>query len=263
MNDIFRAVNSVKRLGDPISHIELARDKFYDIFTKKGVLPFYCNNPYDILNEQSKLKLGIAYSKNEYMGQFLGIPLMIGEKSRVIPKFPQIRYRVNPQTPCYSLGEYSPTMDSYPELISVRQVEDPYANAVGINFLHPIIYKIKNNLTIIIKSRAPSYGNVSDQERVALDTLREQVSEQEFRKYIKYGFILVKGKSKNIYQIFKNMSHTKVWNGGRVIEEICVRIKREISAPATDNVIAFKALIETNEDLFKSLGNLYKYKNIA
>jgi len=119
------------------------------------------------------------------------------------------------------------------------------------------ILQIKNNLTIIVKSRAEFFNCIPKNEWTAIETLREMITEAEFRKYLKYGFILVKGQSGKIYQIFRSKRHTKVWQDGQLVEEVCVRIKDK-NIPPTDNIIAFKALIETSEDEFKKLGNVYR-----
>lgn len=119
---------------------------------------------------------------------------------------------------------------------------------------------LKSKLCILVKSRADMLTNIADNEQQAMQTLREVITETEFRKYIKYGFVLVKGKSGDTYQIFRNRSHTKVWRAGKIIEEVCVRIKNDIKAPPTDNVVAFKAMIENDEAAFKTLGNVYKFK---
>jgi len=122
---------------------------------------------------------------------------------------------------------------------------------------------IKNNLAVHVKSRVNIINEVPENEAVAIETLRETISETEFRKYIKFGFVLVQGQSGNMYQVFRNKWHTKVWKNGKVIEEVCVRIKSDIKAPPTDNVIAFKTLIETDEEEFKKLGNVYKMSRVA
>jgi hypothetical protein len=123
--------------------------------------------------------------------------------------------------------------------------------------------RLKSNLVIQVRSRANLIDkNVAENERIALDTLREVVSETEFRKYLKYGFVLVQGKSGDTYQVFRNKSHTKVWRNGELVEEICVRLQ-DSNVPATDNVIAFKTMIETNEAEFKKCGNVYKMKKAA
>jgi hypothetical protein len=119
---------------------------------------------------------------------------------------------------------------------------------------------IKANLCIHMKSRAePLPLGIQESEQTALETLREMVSEQEFRNYLRYGFLLVNGKSGRVYQIFRHKQHTKVWDRGVLVEEVCVRINwRDI--PPTDNVIAFKVMVETSEELFRSRGNVYKMK---
>lgn len=119
-------------------------------------------------------------------------------------------------------------------------------------------FRAKSGLVIISKSRAvPLSKDIPENERVAMETLREEVSESEFRRYLKYGFILVKGLSGDTYQIFRNQSHTKIWRGGKIVEEVCVRLS-DRSIPSTDNVIAFKNIIQCSEDEFKNLGNVYR-----
>lgn len=96
----------------------------------------------------------------------------------------------------------------------------------------------------------------TEAEKQALLTLREIISEQDFRRYLRYGFLLVKSSSGKIYQIWGNKSHTKVFWKGQRIEEICVRLRQHV--PPTDNVIAFKIMIETDEQEFRNQGNIYK-----
>ena len=143
--------------------------------------------------------------------------------------------------------------------LSIKYCSDGY---ISINDestkLHEMKNRIRNNLVIHVKSRAQKLSNIPANEQIAMDTLREMISETEFRKYLKYGFVLVPGKSGNVYQVFRNDSHTRVWRGGKVIEEICVRISYGVKAPTTDNVIAFKTMIEADEKEFKKIGNVYK-----
>lgn len=117
---------------------------------------------------------------------------------------------------------------------------------------------INKNMAPAINSKRSSLLLLNDEERKALDLLREMVTEEEFRRYIKHGFLLIKGKNGHIYQVFRNHPHTKIWFQGKLVEEVCVRIKDKV--PPTDNVVAFKAIIETDEDYFKSLGNVYRKK---
>jgi hypothetical protein len=124
---------------------------------------------------------------------------------------------------------------------------------------------VKANLCIYSKSsRVAFYDKSIDvrAEKVALETLRDMITEQEFRHYLRYGFLTVRGSSGRAYQIPRDGHHTKIWEHGKMIEEVCVRIK-DGKVPLTDNVIAFKVMIETNEEMFKALGNVYKNKVAA
>lgn len=123
--------------------------------------------------------------------------------------------------------------------------------------------KLRSNLAIVVKSRVETPQAVSPAEQIAMETLREFISETEFRKYLRYGFVLVKGKSGDTFQIFRNRSHTKVWRNGQVVEEVCVRIQQGENVPPTDNVIAFRSIIQSDEEAFRKLGNVYKMKKAA
>lgn len=171
---------------------------------------------------------GSRYFQQEYLGNWYTEP----------------SYRIT-QTD-FANGEYTYTItpDLYtPSAVEIKRME------------------IKSNLTIIVKSRAELPKDIPENERVAMQTLRDMISETEFRKYIKDGFIMVRGQSGKYYQVFKNRAHTKVYLKGKLIEEICVRLKG--SVPPTDNVIAFKTIIETDEEHFASLGNRYNMRVAA
>jgi len=123
----------------------------------------------------------------------------------------------------------------------------------------PFSYKLftTSNLVIHIKSRARPFRDMTDSEVTAVSTLREMITEADYRKYIKYGFILVKSPQGDVYQIFRErFDHIKVWRDGKVVKEVCVRIK-DGKIPPTDNVIAFKTIIETNPGEFEKMGNVY------
>lgn len=128
-----------------------------------------------------------------------------------------------------------------------------------LELIDPIIEKIRKNLNIFVKTRALPFKDMTADECRAVETLREMISESDYRKYIKYGFILVTGKSGLIYQVSRHSNHTKVWKNGEKIEEICVRIT-DPKIPPTDNVIARKVLIEESEDAFRKWGNVYKFE---
>jgi hypothetical protein len=116
-------------------------------------------------------------------------------------------------------------------------------------------------LTVIVKSRARTEFFGSPKEQRAQETLREMISESDFRKYLKYGFILVPGQSGKIYQIFAQ-GRTKVWDKGILLSEICIMFK-DFGIPPTDRAIALKTLVESSEEEFYRMGNVYKMKEAA
>jgi hypothetical protein len=124
---------------------------------------------------------------------------------------------------------------------------------------------IKSNLCIYTKTRS-SHCNENElmkpSEMVALEMLRECISEEEFKRYLCYGFIIVQGASGRRYQIFRSRRHTNVWQDGHLIEEVCVQIK-DHNVPITDQVFALKTMIETSEELFRKSGNVYKLNKVA
>jgi hypothetical protein len=99
-------------------------------------------------------------------------------------------------------------------------------------------------------------------EEIALQTFREMVTEKEYRKYLRYGFINIEAASSKIYQICRENSHVRVWKSGVLLEEICVRIPDQ-RIPATDRVIALMIMIETDEKAFRNIGNIYKMRKAA
>jgi len=147
------------------------------------------------------------------------------------------------------------------------EILDPYNRGENLGEsleylrLDPIRRKLRNNILIRSKTRA-DYQNLSGitpGESIALDTLREMISESDFRKYLSYGFLTVETTSGKTYQIFRSRNHIKVWENGQLVEEICVRIA-DHRVPLTDNVIAFKIALEIDEDGFRNLGNVYNMR---
>jgi hypothetical protein len=140
----------------------------------------------------------------------------------------------------------------------IERMSPTITEPVNIN----LKFFLMNNITIHIKSRAKPFADISKAEATAIGTLREMITETDFRKYLKYGFILVKGQSGHIFQIFRDKAHTKIWKNGKVIKEVCVMIKDD-NIPPTDNVIALKTIIETSEKEFEKLGNVYNMQKVA
>jgi len=119
------------------------------------------------------------------------------------------------------------------------------------------------NLNIYIKSRANPLKRFTKEEARAIETLREMISETDYRRYMKDAFIMVAGASGLRYQIFRQHHHqVRVWQDGKIVEEICIYIPDK-NIPATDSVIAFKTMIEADEEEFRHMSNVYNMRRAA
>jgi len=113
---------------------------------------------------------------------------------------------------------------------------------------------IKNNLLIKVNSRQKSLQTTAQiEEHRARTTLRDMLSEQEWRRYVTNGFIMVKGSSDYWYQIFAH-SGVNVFRHGKKIHYICIHTDRE--CPPTDHVINMKLLVEFDEIAVWKGGNI-------
>lgn len=122
--------------------------------------------------------------------------------------------------------------------------------------------QIKANLEPQYTPRSEYVVPRTESEQKAIETLREMITEGEYRRYMKNGFLLVRGDSGRVYQVFRDRWHTVVWDRGKRVEEVCTRLK-DSSIPPTDNVIAFKIAIEADEESFKKRGNVYRIRTAA
>jgi len=268
---IVDAMSNLRRLDIPIEKITLTREHFHalsnkEIFnyfspansgipypdpTRVGVRraqPPYINNP-DLMSPTRPERT---------IGELFGCPVIIADASKVYgppginPKY-RLEERGDPDSPDFILN-----------LVSYRTLnnQDPFISDIVIDGIKYKLRQLKKNLTIIVKSRADFFKIIPENEWKAIETLREMITELEFRKYLKYGFILVKGQSGKVYQVYRSRSHTKIWFKGELIAEVCVRLK-DMGIPPTDNVIAFKTMIEFSEDDFIKAGNYYNFKKVA
>lgn len=91
----------------------------------------------------------------------------------------------------------------------------------------------------------------------ARETLRDMITESEWRRYLTNGFVMVKGKSGLFYQIFSTHSkRINVFHNNEHIESICIHTDQE--CPPSDHVINMKVLIELDEEAVRKGGNISK-----
>jgi hypothetical protein len=143
------------------------------------------------------------------------------------------------------------TVDEQQQKVECRQVETISLFQMKLKILR------KNTITPIVRHRADPVFAETPAETIALETLREMITEEEFRKYMVQGFVLVRGASGKVYQIFRQQRHIKVRLNGQLVEELCIGLKKELHTPPTDKVIAFKTMIEVGEDVIRKFSNVY------
>ena len=135
-----------------------------------------------------------------------------------------------------------------------------YYAATSFNAKEIIKHTIKSNLLIKVKSMGQDITlkralGISDKEEKARDTLRDLLTEKDWRRYITNGFIMVKGTSGYWYQIFHSYcERVQVYKDGKRVKEICIHTDR--SCPPTDHVINMKVLIEMDESAIWANGNV-------
>jgi len=120
-------------------------------------------------------------------------------------------------------------------------------------------HKMKTNLLIKVNSRAkPLTISVSPAEEIARFSLRDQITEAEWRRYVTNGFLMVKGASGRFYQIFNNDSNrVRVYFKNKQTHQICIHTDK--NCPPTDHVLNLKTLIEMDESLIWKAGNVSNF----
>ena len=92
--------------------------------------------------------------------------------------------------------------------------------------------------------RERAFAHISQPEVLALQLLRQLVSQEEFRRFLRYGFVNTQGPSGLAYQI-RRVERVRVWDRGQEIAQLCVHLKDP--APATDEVILKLLMAEADE----------------
>ena len=258
MECVINAFADIEKHDLRVNRVVLDRTKYHELALSKDFIDVYVNNPELVRGGARRGERG-----RNFVGELWGAGIELGDESKVFSEPGYI-----PLTP-ETKDEWYPNGSLYPRDLRPDESRPEYSVDIDFStdfsnkgYLRYKLKALKNNLTIIVRSRADFFHNVPRNEWRAIETLREMISETEFRKYMKYGFILVKGASGCVYQVFRRGNHTKVWFNGELLEEVCAYISdRDI--PPTDKVIAFKAIIEAEEEEFKKLGNVYNMRRAA
>ncbi len=109
---------------------------------------------------------------------------------------------------------------------------------------------------------ADAFATVSNSEITALTLLKALLSENAWRRYLKYGFILVRGESGLTYQVIRGQDHIRVYSPvGKKVSELCIRIgNRVFEVPPTDEVVGKKIMIECSESELWAKANIRSHR---
>lgn len=89
------------------------------------------------------------------------------------------------------------------------------------------------------------FSTATPEEITALQLLRGLVGQDEFRRYLKYGFVMVRGASGLRYQIMRGRHVVNVWNERGRVDGICVYLQGQY--PPTDDTITRMLMAERDE----------------
>ncbi len=117
----------------------------------------------------------------------------------------------------------------------------------------------RDRLRDIIRSRqAPAIhtrrlpGHPEDLREIrARETLCRVLGENNFRRFLRTGFVTVRGRSGDVYQIFPGHGITNVYRNGKEVDRLCVVLRGHF--PPTDSLIMRYLLILNDENEFRSL----------
>ena len=104
-----------------------------------------------------------------------------------------------------------------------------------------------------------SIVRVTPAEIRARQTLRDLVTEKEWRRYLTNGFVMALGRSGKVYQIKSDRSHTIVWENNRKVKELC--IVADEKCPPTDHVLTIKLMVELDEKAVWAGANKHNIRN--
>jgi hypothetical protein len=93
--------------------------------------------------------------------------------------------------------------------------------------------------------------DITPQEARARETLRQFIGEEKYRQFMKNGFITIRGKSGDVYQIFPGHQMTNVYRNGQMVDKLCIVLKGNY--PPTDAIIMRFLLILNDENEFRTL----------
>ena len=135
--------------------------------------------------------------------------------------------------------------------------QDMFVNRMRRNLIEP--GKV-NHRGDAVRARmfAPDYS--SESELTALSLLKSLVDARQWRQYLTYGFVMVRGKSGLQYQVRRGRSHVRVFSRyGRLLAELCLNPKTNV--PPTDHAVMKLLMLQSGESGFWGRANVYSRYN--
>jgi hypothetical protein len=108
---------------------------------------------------------------------------------------------------------------------------------------------------VIISGRRAMALPGDDRETRARQTMRAILGDEDFRLFLKNGFVSVRAKSGRVYQIFPGHEFTRVFENGKPIERLCVVFKGAEAFPPTDSLLMRYLIVLNDEQEFWKLAN--------
>jgi hypothetical protein len=115
------------------------------------------------------------------------------------------------------------------------------------------ILRLRASPAIIVPSRQPIRSTVDVREIRARDTLRCLLGENDFKLFLRNGFVSIRGQSGRVYQVYPGHKLTKVYERGKLIEELCVIISGDYCP--TDSILMRYVMLLHDEEHFRHLAN--------
>jgi len=161
-----------------------------------------------------------------------------------------------------SIAEYTLAWDVYTGQVTVTGSECGCGNNTNWQYgtgtmVDPRIARLRQNLMpVIIGTRFGTGHAKAQNEKKARELLHGLVGDRQFRRYLKHGFITLRGKSGLVYQIFPGGSMTRVWKKGKQIEKLCV-VMADSSIPPSDSVVMRLLMLMDCEKSFRKVAHVW------
>ena len=151
----------------------------------------------------------------------------------------------------WSNAEYVKAMVYQVMRTGYRVYDSPnYVNATPLS--HRLATIIRDRQAPLIISKNPDRRAIlptrDPAELRARETLRLVVGNEEYRNFLKHGFVNCAGPSGRIYVIRPGHVNVRVWKDGKPFDSLCVDLDSRGKFPPTDSVIARYLMILNQED---------------